>query len=659
MTKYRLCIQRKPDIPGIFRRIILAWLIAVTMEYFLLPGTLRDLSDSIGLAFMSFHRTIIITLSAFIFLFGVSRFVSTVIFERRCIVAVFFLLSVLALRASFSWAFLTACILIFSLLTVYGIFGHDNRDPVTEPGSKKERKVYLGITAGLSIAFFLFVSAWTVGRFYCFCTPTYDFGIFSQMFYYMNQYGLPLTTLERDGILSHFAVHVSPIFYVMLPFYRLVPDPATLQVLQAAVITSAVIPLWKIGKHHGLTPVQRMLICTVLFLYPSYSGGTSFDIHENCFLTPLLLWLFYGIDKKNITVTFLASILTLTVKEDGAVYVAVIALWLIIKSVLRFQKSEIQNLFIGIAMLAISLAWFYTVTEYLVKNGEGIMTYRYDNFMYDGSSSLIAVIKSVILNPMKAVYECTDKDKLRFIALTLLPLLGLPLLTRRYERYFLLIPYILINLMSDYPYQHDIFFQYTFGPFAFLIYLTVVNLADLKIHWHRSFALVTATVVCGMCFAVLVVPKAMYYPVQALRNYDYYRNIRNVLDEIPEEAPVAAGTFYTAYLSQREILYDLHYCSLEHLFESRYVVLGAYDADNFQKFAVKKQEIPDVTRLCSSENLPEIRYMVLGISAADDYQEFITDEESSDIESLIDFLVDNGYKLYRSIENGPVIYQTN
>jgi hypothetical protein len=51
--------------------------------------------------------------------------------------------------------------------------------------------------------------------------------------------------------------------------------------------------------------------------------------------------------------------------------------------------------------------------------------------------------------------------------------------------------------------------------------------------------------------------------------------------------------------------------------------------------------------------------MVLGISAADDYQEFITDEESSDIESLIDFLVDNGYKLYRSIENGPVIYQTN
>ena len=67
------------------------------------------------------------------------------------------------------------------------------------------------------------------------------------------------------------------------------PVPATLQVLQAAVITSAVIPLWKLGKHHGLTPFQRMLLCVLLLLYPAFSGGVGYDIHENCFLTPLLL----------------------------------------------------------------------------------------------------------------------------------------------------------------------------------------------------------------------------------------------------------------------------------------------------------------------------------------------------------------------------------
>lgn len=98
-----------------------------------------------------------------------------------------------------------------------------------------------------------------------------------------------------------------------------------------------------------------MLVCAVLFLYPAYSGGTSYDIHENCFLTPLLLWLFYGIDRKNAVVTAIAAILTLMVKEDAAVYVAVIALWLIVKTVLQSQIIDIRNLVTGIVMLAISL----------------------------------------------------------------------------------------------------------------------------------------------------------------------------------------------------------------------------------------------------------------------------------------------------------------
>ena len=278
------------------------------------------------------------------------------------------------------------------------------------------------------------------------------------------------------------------------------------------------------------------------------------------------------------------------IKEDAAVYVAVVALWLITKTVLRFKKLDVQNLITGIVLLAISLGWFFLVTGYLAKSGDGVMTYRYNNFMYDGSSSLITVIKSVILNPMKAVYECVDAEKLYFIAMTLLPLLGLPLLTRRYERYILLIPYILVNLMSDYQYQHDIFFQYTFGSNAFLVYLTVVNLADLKINWHRIFALVAATIVSAVCFGIVVVPKAMNYPVQAIQYHDYYQNIRDTLDTIPDGASVTATTFYTTHLSQRETLYDIRYCSQEHLLETEYIVLKLSGNGDYKKFATGSKD---------------------------------------------------------------------
>ena len=608
---------KKRCVSGAVRQVILSWLFAVMLEYLRLPGALRDLARLDGLAQMSLIRVIAVTCGGMLLLSGISRFVNTAKVERWAIVGVFGILAIAALRASFTWAFLAVCILVLIFLVVFGFCGWDGQpEPAAKP--KQAHRIWLWITVGLSIAFFLFVSCWTVGRVYSFSTPTFDFGIFCQMFYNMKESGLPMTTVERDGMLSHFAVHVSPIYYLLLPFYALVPTPATLQVLQAAVITSAVIPLWKIGRHHSLTGAQQTLICAVFLLCPAYSGGTSYVIHENCFLTPLLLWLFYGIDRKNTAITATAAILTLMIKEDAAVYVAIIALWLIVKTVLQFQKMDIRNLVTGIVMLAISLGWFFLVTGYLAKSGDGVMTYRYSNFMYDGSSSLLTVIKSVILNPMKAVYECVDIEKLYFIAMTLLPFLGLPLLTRRYERYILLIPYILVNLMSDYQYQHDIFFQYTFGSTAFLVYLAVVNLADIRINWQRVTVLAAAVIVSVACF-YKVVPKAIHYPVQAVRYYDFYQNIRDALSEIPDGASVTATTFYTTYLSQREILYDVRYCSLEHMLETQYVVLK--------------------------------------ISADSDFKKYAVNEEGNGFENLVKLLEENGYEPYMSIEDILVIYR--
>ena len=400
----------------------------------------------------------------------------------------------------------------------------------------------------------------------------------------MKTTGLPITTVERDGALSHFAVHVSPIYYLLLPFYMIVPHPATLQVLQAAVLASAVIPLWLLGKHHNLKPGVRFLLCLLLLLYPSYAGGTSYDIHENAFLTPLLLWLFYGIDRKNGIVTAVAAVLTLMVKEDAAVYVAVVALYLLLRTGLRQDRK--WGLTAGAALLVLSVGWFFATTTYLATSGDGVMTYRYDNFMYDKSDSLVTVIKAVLLCPMKALFECMDKEKLSFIGMTLGALAGIPLMTRRYERFVLLIPYLLVNLMTDYKYQFDIFFQYTYGSTACLIYLVLVNLADWKMEARRVAALGLALVISFGCFWNQIIPKAVRYPNYCKTNAEYYDSLRAVLDEIPEGASVAATTYFTTYLSQRDVLYDVRYASKDHVLSCEYVAVGVTDSNCLKNYAV-------------------------------------------------------------------------
>ncbi|MBE6925545.1 MAG: DUF2079 domain-containing protein [Ruminococcaceae bacterium] len=601
-------IKHKPAAADLVRSILLSWLLSATLEYLFLPEALQNLAGLEGLKEMSLLRVIVLTVLFSGVFTGLGLYFHTQKVGRWCMVGSFCVLAFSAMEASRAEPFTILCLMVLGVLVFFGIRGWNGIEE-TKPEEKKAHWGYVIATAVLATLFFLIVSAWTVARVESMSTPSFDFGLFSQMFHYMKTTGLPLTTLERDGLLSHFAVHVSPVYYLMLPFYCIYPKPETLQVLQAAVMASSVIPLWLIGKRKGLSGLSRMLLCAVLLFMPALAGGASYDLHENCFLTPLILWLFYGIEKKNIPITAVSGFLTLTVKEDAAVYVAVIGLYLLVKTALQGKKAEKQNLITGSALLGASLIWFFAVTGYLANSGDGVMTYRYNNFIYDGSGSLFTVIKAVLMNPMKVLYECVDPEKLSFINLTLLPLLCLPFITRRYERFVLLIPYVLVNLMSDYQYQHDIFFQYTFGSNAFLIYLTAVNVADLRINWKRIGVLAVSAVVAFAFFTANILPRVQQYRETASTYKDYYDSVRAALDTIPEGASVTATTFYTTYLSQRDILYDIRYCTKAHLLETEYVVLKNTSAADYKKYATAGQNngLQNIVKLLEENGYTEYK----------------------------------------------------
>lgn len=576
-------------LPDLLRRLMLSWLAAAALEYLLLPADLRVLGTTDGLAQMSLLRVLLLAFSAFLLLTVAARYLPTEKAERWGLLGIFAALSALSLIANFSVPFLLVCILCAAGLTVYALFGWKTM-PASSAEDSAGSTAWTWAAGAAAAAFFLFISIWTIYRIKTFNAPAYDFGIFVQMFHNMKTCGLPLTTVERDGLLSHFRVHMSPIYYLMLPFYCLAPRPETLQVLQAAVMASSVLPLWKLGRHHGLSRAQRCLLCAVLLLVPAFAGGAAYDLHENCFLTPLLLWLLYGIDSRKPWLTAVAALLTLCVKEDAAVYVAVVALYLLLRTSLRYQKEDRRDLLCGGALLAVSLVWFFAVTGYLANVGDGVMTGRYRNFLFNGSDSLVTVIKAVLLNPMKAIFECVDKEKLYFIGMSLWPMLGLPLLTRRYERYVMLIPWLLINLMSDYQYQHDIYYQYAFGSLACLIYLSTVNLAQLNERKGRTAALAAAVAVALLCFSQTIWPKATEY-LDWYETYEKtYLTYEETLTHVPEDISVTAGTHFLVHLAQRDTVYSLRHATLENLLSTQCVVLRTTTTNDFRNYHSEGKE---------------------------------------------------------------------
>jgi uncharacterized membrane protein len=383
----------------------------------------------------------------------------------------------------------------------------------------------------------------TIYRYLSFYTPSYDFGIFSQMFYYIKETGIPYTTCERSELLSHFAVHMSPTLYIMLPFYWLFPSPITILVLQRLAIASGVIPLWKLAKKYHMVNGIAALLCVVYLLYPAFTGGLFYDFHENKLLAPLILWLLYAMEQRSKIWYWVVVILTLGVKEDAAIYVACISLFMI------FSKKGWKK---GTASFLLSVIWFFVVVHWLNTYGDGAMMGRYANFV-GKEGSVIDLVKNIIKNPAYVVEECFTADKIQFLLWMLVPLAGVMFTTKQLSCYLLFIPLLVINLMSNNEYQSSIFYQYTYGSGVLLIYVTMVVLAN----WKKSAqlrCLIAMILLSATLFSSILSQKLYYYTA-----YDEQKNatISSNLDLIPADASVEASTWFVAYLSSREEIYSM------------------------------------------------------------------------------------------------------
>ena len=122
--------------------------------------------------------------------------------------------------------------------------------------------------------------------------------------------------------------------------------------------------------------------------------------------------------------------------------------------------------------------------------------------------------------------------------------------------------------------------------------LLIINdsLADIRKNGKRILALAVSVVICAVCFAIVVVPKAIQYPIRSFSYYGYYQNIRNTLDQVPDDVSVTASSVYTAYLSDREILYDVRHASITHLLETEYIVLNVSSVTDYNQYAFQDKK---------------------------------------------------------------------
>lgn len=398
-------------------------------------------------------------------------------------------------------------------------------------------------------------------------TSTYDFGIYAQMFYNMKNLNGMLTTLERSILLSHNAVHFSPIYYLMLPFYLIYPSLETLQVLQVVIVAIGVIPIYLISKHLKLNRTIMFLVITMYVFHPAIVSSSFYDLHENCFLPPLLLFVFYYGLKHQWVCLIISFTLTLMIKEDAGLYLVFIGLFFLFTNDQITQKEKIKHTVMSILLVILPLVYFYLVTKMLNTDGDGAMFWRYSNLEAYDDLGIFGMPLTLFQNPTYWLTTMFTPSKIYHLLIVFLCLGFIPLLNKRFSHYWLIVPLLIMNFSSTYKYQSLFGYQYFYGTTTLLVVMVLLAFKENQKNTPRvkpilSYSIGLVPLIFIFILGISLFESKSYYREYYQNRPELYNTMRETLENIPEDSKVVASGFLTPYLSNRQVLYDINYYSI-------------------------------------------------------------------------------------------------
>ena len=192
--------------------------------------------------------------------------------------------------------------------------------PYRVPAWRPERVVTAGVLAYIGVFSFL-----TVTRHWAFRTHALDLGQYVQIVWSLTQdlRGPYMSLPEMHAWGDHF----SPTLYLLVPLFSLFPGPVFLLVAQSALFALGALPVFGVARRR-LGSDQAAAAFALLYLAsPSLHGVNIRDFHPAALAIPLLLTAAYCFETNRIGWFLLTVLLTLGCREDAALPVIGLGLW--------------------------------------------------------------------------------------------------------------------------------------------------------------------------------------------------------------------------------------------------------------------------------------------------------------------------------------------
>ncbi|MBM80362.1 MAG: hypothetical protein CMJ78_07185 [Planctomycetaceae bacterium] len=393
--------------------------------------------------------------------------------------------------------------------------------------------------------------------------------------------------------------HIQFIHLFLIPLHWLWPSHLILELCESLALASGAIPIYWMAKRHSQSQVAA--ICLSL-AYLAYSPLQFLDISIDFktfrpigFGVPLLLFALNALEQQQWRRGVLLMLLTLSAKEDYAIVLAPIGVWLAWQ-VIRQQddfstqswKQRISSswktpecrrrLVFGGSLAVLATVYLLLVVIVIIPGFRDDEEVHYTRYFQDFGSGPVEIITNIITQPQLLLGKVFSVPSLLFMLALMLPLAGLPFFSP--SRLLVASPLLLISCLNEIARDPRHHFHAPLIPILFWaaaaglprtidVYRRYQKRRDVEVgadcRWPMQFfgfaaigsAMATAVVVSVHPFSISFWDSgSRFYWRTAYVVNDRATEFEEVLKQIPVTAKVASTDYAHTRFTHHERSYD-------------------------------------------------------------------------------------------------------
>jgi len=329
-----------------------------------------------------------------------------------------------------------------------------------------------------------------------------------------------------------FAVHSSPILYVLLPFYSISPGFSILYVIQSVILYSPAVVLYLIARKKMGNDLNAFLFASSYLLFGMVSTGT-FEILS--LFAGFFIYAYYFHTEGKIVPFFIFLLLALSTMEFAPIIGGMFGLLLIILELNRknlkaiFRERDYQILrkyMLGVIVIAVSVIFFVVdlkVISFFSLGHHSALSNLYGTNVTSGSSLLQGL-------------ETSKSSKVYYLVSTNYSYLFLSFLD---PIALLQIPWYLAIWISVFPYWTSYYTSYTW-PFVVLGAIGGISrIGKLSVNKKMVTRILTLMVLSLMVVSWIAYPAFTVPSPVSQENL----GVQQIADVIPENASVFSDIY--------------------------------------------------------------------------------------------------------------------